>query len=72
MLRLRAGSYIEPTRFVDNPHGGRAHATFGLDQRLFQWEVFGLWSEGSTWRASGSLDVAREYFSWGVAIGMWH
>jgi hypothetical protein len=70
--RLRAGSYIEPTRFEDNPHGSRAHWTVGFDQRLFPWEVFGLWAEGSIWRVSASLDVAREYFSWGVAIGMWH
>jgi hypothetical protein len=71
-LRLRAGSYIEPTRFDNNPRGSRTHWTVGLDQRLFPWEVFGLWAEGSIWRVSGSLDVAREYFSWGVAIGMWH
>jgi hypothetical protein len=71
-MRLRAGTYIEPTRFDDNPHGSRSHWTLGIDQRLFPWEVFGLWPEGSIWRVSGSLDVAREYFSWGVAIGMWH
>jgi len=71
-MRLRAGTYIEPTRFDDNPHGSRAHWTLGIDQRLFPWEVFGLWREGSIWRVSGSLDVGREYFSWGVAIGMWH
>jgi hypothetical protein len=71
-MRLRAGTYLEPTRFDDNPHGSRMHYTIGFDQRLFPWEVFGLWREGSIWRVSGSLDVGREYFSWGVAIGMWH
>jgi hypothetical protein len=71
-MRFRAGTYIEPTRFDDNPHGSRTHWTVGIDQRLFPWEVFGLWPEGAIWRVSGSLDVGREYFSWGVAIGMWH
>lgn len=71
-MRLRAGTYIEPTRFDDNPHGSRTHWTLGIDQRLFPWEVFGLWPDDSIWRVSGSLDVGREYFSWGLAIGMWH
>lgn len=71
-LRLRVGTYIEPTRFPDNPGRGRTHWTAGFDQRLFPWEVFGLWAEGSIWKVSGSVDVSREYFSWGVAIGMWH
>jgi hypothetical protein len=69
--RLRAGSYIEPSRF-DQSKGARTHFTFGLDQRLFRWEVFGLWSEGSTWMLSASLDVARDYVSSGIGIGMWH
>lgn len=71
-LRVRAGSYIEPTRFPDNPRGDRTHFTFGFDQRVLPWEVFGLWAEGSIWKLSGSLDVADAYFSWGIAIGMWH
>ncbi len=71
-LRLRVGTYIEPTRFPDNPSDSRTHWTAGFDQRLFPWEVFGLWAEGSIWKVSGSVDVSREYLSWGVAIGMWH
>lgn len=69
--RLRVGSYIEPSRF-DESNGARAHFTVGFDQRLFRWEVFGLWTEGSTWMLSASLDVAREYVSSGLGIGMWH
>lgn len=69
--RLRVGSYIEPSRF-DDSNGARTHFTVGLDQRLFRWEVFGLWAEGSTWMLAASLDVAREYLSTGIAVGMWH
>ncbi|MFO7180228.1 MAG: hypothetical protein DIU78_016125 [Pseudomonadota bacterium] len=71
-LKLRAGAYLEPSRFDQNPRGSRLHATFGLDQRLFGWEVFGLWPRGATWRATGSVDVAEAYFAWGLSIGMWH
>jgi hypothetical protein len=70
--RLRSGVYLEPSRFADSPHGARPHWTMGLDQRLFASELFGLLSQGSTFRASGSLDVSRSYFSWSVAAGMWH
>lgn len=70
--RIRAGGYVEPTRFESNPNGARVHGTLGLDQRLFPWEVFGLLEEGSIFRVTGSVDVARDYFSWGIALGMWH
>ena len=71
-LRLRAGSYHEPTRFPSNRQGGRTHGTLGLDVKLFPFSVFGLVHEGTIWRVSGSLDAARNYFGWGVAIGVWH
>ncbi|MEP7049561.1 MAG: hypothetical protein ABJB12_04380 [Pseudomonadota bacterium] len=71
-LRLRAGSYYEPTRFPSNHEGGRPHGTFGFDAKLFPFDVFGLFHEGTTWRAGGSLDAARNYFGWSVAIGVWH
>jgi hypothetical protein len=70
--RIRAGSYYEPTRFESNPNGARVHATLGVEQRLFPWSIFGLLSESSIFRITGSLDVARDYISWGAAIGMWH
>jgi hypothetical protein len=70
--RVRGGSYYEPTRFSTNNEGDRIHVTFGLDQKLFPWQVFGLFSEGTEWRLSGALDAARGYFGWGVAIGLWH
>jgi hypothetical protein len=70
--RLRAGTYLEPSRFETNPRGARAHGTLGFEQRLFPWEVFGLLPEGSIFRVSGCIDVAQAYFTWGIAIGMWH
>jgi hypothetical protein len=71
-LRLRAGSYLEPSRFPSNRDGARVHGTLGFDEKLFPWEVFGLFHEGTQWRAGGSLDAARNYFGWSVAIGVWH
>jgi hypothetical protein len=70
--RLRAGTYLEPSRFEGYTKGARAHLTLGFDQRLIRWEVFGLWAEGSIWMLSASLDVAREYVSSGLGVGMWH
>ena len=71
-LRLRAGSYHEPSRFPSNRAGGRIHGTLGFDAKLLPFDAFGLVHEGTTWRLSGSLDAARNYFGWSVAIGVWH
>jgi hypothetical protein len=71
-LRLRAGSYLEPSRFPSNSKGARTHATLGFDQKLFPWSAYGLFHDGTQWRAGGCLDVARDYFGWSVAIGVWH
>ena len=71
-LRLRAGSYYEPTRFPSNQDGGRVHGTVGFDAKVFPFDVFGLFPEGTSWRVGGSLDAARHYFGWSVAIGVWH
>jgi hypothetical protein len=69
-VKVRAGSYVEPTR----SEGGlmRVHGTLGLEAKLFPWTVFGLWEEGSEWRISGALDVARRYLGWGFGFGNWH
>jgi hypothetical protein len=69
-VKVRAGSYAEPTRSA----GGmlRVHGTIGLEAKVFPWNVFGLWEEGSEWRISGALDVAQRYLGWGIAIGNWH
>ena len=39
-LKLRAGTYLEPSRFRDG--SAREHATAGFDLRLFHWSLFGL------------------------------
>lgn len=66
---LRAGTYLEPTRFTENPAGARLHGTFGADFRLGQWNVFGAWPDTYVWRLRTSADVSRNYFNWGLAIG---
>ncbi len=71
-LQLRAGSYLEPSRFPSNRQGSRVHGTLGFDQKLFPWDVFGTFPETTQWRVSGSLDAARNYFGWSLAIGVWH
>jgi len=71
-LQLRAGSYLEPSRFPSNREGSRVHGTLGFDQKLFPWDVFGTFPGSTHWRVSGSLDAARNYFGWSLAIGVWH
>jgi hypothetical protein len=65
-LRVRAGSYVEPSRFDDV--GVRVHGTFGLEARLFS---FNLWGPK---RAKISLtgDVASRYSNAGISVGFWH
>lgn len=70
-MKVRAGSYIEPTRFRTEQASARLHGTAGLELRLLSWRVFGIWPEGTTWRASGFVDGAERYLTWGVAIGNW-
>ena len=70
-LKLRVGSYLEPTRFASNAKGARLHATFGFDLKVLGWEVFGAFPEGTEWRVSGSLDASRNYLGWGATIGIW-
>lgn len=70
-LKLRGGTYLEPSRFPSNTKGARLHATFGLEQKLFPWDVFGTFPEEAEWRVSGAIDAARDYFGWSVAIGTW-
>ena len=68
-VKLRAGSYLEPTRFRGS--SDRAHGTFGFDARLFDWSVFGLAEEHTHWRVGGAIDVSRAYLGWGVSVGVW-
>jgi hypothetical protein len=68
LLRVRAGIYLEPSRFADS--STRQHFTFGGDLRLFSWGVFGLFAE-TTWRLSAFLDVAPRYTNFGFGLGAW-
>lgn len=70
LLQVRAGTYLEPSRFRQG--SSRLHGTGGLELRLFPWTVFGLWDEGTYWRASGFVDGARDYVSFGLSAGVWH
>ncbi len=62
LMRARAGTYWEPSRFAATD--GRLHATAGFDVRLFKliWE----------WRVTGSVDLARDYHNFGISLGFWH
>ncbi|MFW5741234.1 MAG: hypothetical protein ACOC1F_12795 [Myxococcota bacterium] len=68
-LRLRAGTYVEPSRF----RGGtsRLHGTVGTDVRLMRWGVGGLFDPDTAWRLSFAMDRADEYSAWTAALGAW-
>ena len=66
-LRLRAGTYGEPTRFESRGAKSRLHGTLGFDQKLFPWTVFGIFDDGTEWKLSAALDGARHYLGWGSA-----
>lgn len=68
-LKVRAGSYWEPSRF--RKIEGRAHMTGGFDVRLFDWTLFGLLDDDDSLQLSGAVDVARAYFGWAASIGVW-
>lgn len=68
-VRLRAGVYIEPSRFADGNQ--RQHFTFGADLRGFTWNLWGL-VPNTTVRFSGQVDVAPRYENFGFGIGVWH
>jgi hypothetical protein len=65
-LRLRAGSYWEPGRFVDVP--GRIHVTFGLELSVLHFWFF----KPRRGRISLTSDVAAHYRNIGLSIGFWH
>lgn len=71
-LKIRGGTYLEPSRFESNEKGSRLHATFGFDQKVFAWDVFGAWPPDAEWRVGGSIDASRSYLAWGISVGMWH
>jgi hypothetical protein len=69
-LKLRGGTYLEPTRFDEAKP--RMHATGGLDLKLLVWNVFGLWPDNYMWRLGLGVDAARDYYTWGLTIAGWY
>ncbi len=67
-IRVRAGTYEEPSRFATS--SSRLHGTLGFDVKVLPWTVFGLFDPDSEWRLTTSGDVAARYFGWGVSIGI--
>jgi hypothetical protein len=65
-LRIRGGSYWEPGRF--DGVGGRLHATFGLDFKIFAFDVLGT---GFRLRLGLTGDTARGYGNGALSIGFW-
>ena len=70
LLKLRAGTYVEPTRFEES--SPRVHGTGGLDVKLVRWDVFGLWPADYVWRLGLGGDFAARYTTWGFTLGGWY
>lgn len=68
-LKLRAGTYLEPTRFRGS--SPRTHGTFGFDARLFEWRLFGLLHQDDKLAFGAAIDGARQYLGWAVSVGIW-
>jgi hypothetical protein len=70
--KVRAGAYGEPTRF-DNPRSApRLHTTLGIEQKILDWQVFGLYESKTAWRIQTAVDFAERYFGFSGSIGVWH
>ncbi|MBW2731611.1 MAG: hypothetical protein JRH20_04410 [Deltaproteobacteria bacterium] len=65
-LRLRAGTYYEPSRYEGV--SGRLHGTASMLLRLFD---FSLWGRRSLSFAPG-VDLAARYFNVSVFLSFWH
>ena len=65
-LRLRAGTYWEPERF--SGVGGRLHGTFGIEGRVFEFQLWGL----RRGRVGITTDIAARYRNLALSIGFWH
>lgn len=69
-VKLRAGSYLEPTRFETSDM--RVHGTAGIDIKLFRWNVFGAWPDDYMWRLGLAGDASTRYYTFGLSIGGWY
>jgi hypothetical protein len=71
-LKIRAGAYGEPSRFENARSAPRLHTTLGLEEKLFNWRVFGLYEDGTAWRIHGAVDLSERYFGLSGSVGVWH
>lgn len=67
-LVLRAGAYIEPSRFEDV--GPRWHVTAGVELRLFRWNVFKI-IDPVDLKLTFTMDFSTNYTDWGFGVGFW-
>ncbi len=67
-LVLRAGSYVEPTRYRAGET--RLHGTGGFALRVLRSSIFGLFEEDTLFRVSFAVDAARDYFGWSIGAGI--
>jgi len=65
-LRLRLGSYYEPSNFEGV--AGRTHLTSGFETRLFHTSYLGEYDWGFTFTA----DSARDYLGIFISLGFWY
>lgn len=69
-MKVRMGTYIEPTRFATSEP--RAHFTAGFDFKLLKWDVFGFWPRDYVWKLATSIDIARAYSMLGFSLAGWY
>jgi hypothetical protein len=69
-IKVRAGGYYEPSRFQET--SARFHGTFGVDVRLFNWDVFRIWPEDYLWQLTSAIDVTRAYQAFSLGFGGWY
>jgi len=65
-LRLRLGSYYEPSNYEGVP--SRTHLTGGFEVRMFHTSLWGEYD----WGLTGTVDSARDYLNVLVALGFWY
>jgi hypothetical protein len=70
-LRVRGGSYFEPSRFKDangNDVPGRVHLTVGLDWHFYS---FSIWDYNYRAQVSTWADGAKKFAVSGISVGFW-
>ena len=65
-LRLRLGSYYEPSNYEGV--ASRTHLTGGFEVRLFRTSYWGEYD----WSLTYTVDSARDYLNMFVALGFWY